>query len=73
MSCFDKIIYMADYVEPFRDFEGVEELRQLTFDDIDKAVIKGIDTTIMSLIDEGGKISPLMLSVRNGLIDTNST
>jgi nicotinate-nucleotide adenylyltransferase len=69
MSLFDKIIYMADYVEPSRGFEGVEELRRLAFDDIDRAVLKGIDITLMSLIDGGEKISPLMLSVRNGLIE----
>ena len=69
MTLFDKIIYMADYVEPFRRFEGVEELRRLAFSDVDKAVVKGIDTTVMSLIEEGMKISTCMLDVRNGLIE----
>jgi len=70
MSLFDKIIYMADYVEPYRCFEGLEALRELTFTDINKSIIKGIDTTILSLIEEGNKISPIMLTVRNGLLDT---
>ena len=69
MSLFDKIIYMADYIEPYRSFDGLKELRELTFLDIDKAIIKGIDTTILSLIEENLKISPIMLTVRNDLID----
>lgn len=69
MTLFDKIIYMADYIEPFRDFDGVKELRELAFSDIDKSVIKGIETTVISLIEDGLKISPYMLEVRNGLLD----
>lgn len=69
MTLFDKILYMADYIEPSRDFVGVEKLRELSFTDIDKAVVEGINTTIISLIDEGLKISPCMLEVRNGLLD----
>jgi len=69
MTLFDKIIYMADYIEPFRDFKGVEELRSLAFSDIDKSVIRGIDTTVMSLIEDGLKISPYMLEVRNSLLE----
>ncbi|MBQ1334639.1 MAG: bis(5'-nucleosyl)-tetraphosphatase (symmetrical) YqeK [Clostridia bacterium] len=38
MSLPEKIIYLADYVEPMRDFDGVEKLRKLTFSDIDEAM-----------------------------------
>ena len=69
MTLFDKIIYMADYTEPFREFEEVKYLRELAFTDIDKSIIKGIDTTVLSLISEELKISPYMLEVRNGLLD----
>ncbi len=69
MSLFDKIIYMADYIEPYRSFEGVEELRELAFSDIDRSIIRGIDTTILSLVEEGLKISPVLLEVRNGLLE----
>lgn len=49
MTRFDKILYLADYVEPTRDFDGVEELRQLAFSDLDKAMIVGLETTIAEL------------------------
>lgn len=69
MTLFDKIIYMADYIEPCRDFDGLEELRSLTFSDIDRAIIRGIDMTILSLVEEHRKISPVLLTVRNDLLE----
>jgi len=49
MTRFDQIIYLADYVEPTRDFDGVEELRQLAFSNLEKAMIVGLQTTIAEL------------------------
>ena len=69
MTLFDKLIYMADYIEPCRDFEGVEALRSASFSDLDTAIIKGIDTTILSLVEEHLKISPVLLDVRNSLLE----
>ncbi len=69
MTTFDKLIYMADYVEPCRDFDGVEDLREAAFSNLDTAIIKGIDTTILSLVEEHLKISPVLLEVRNDLLE----
>lgn len=69
MTLFDKLIYMADYIEPCRDFDGVEALRESSFDNLDKAIIQGIDTTILSLVEEHLKISPVLLDVRNALLE----
>ena len=33
MTAFDKILYLADYMEPTRDFDGVEELRRLVWEE----------------------------------------
>ncbi|MBE7018976.1 MAG: nicotinate (nicotinamide) nucleotide adenylyltransferase [Ruminococcaceae bacterium] len=69
MTTFDKLIYMADYIEPCRNFSGVEELREATFSNLNTAIIKGIDTTILSLVEEHLKISPVLLEVRNDLLE----
>lgn len=60
MTLLEKIIYMADYIEPNRCFEGVDCLRELAYRDIDIAVIKGLQ---MSLED---------LTVHNALPHVNS-
>ena len=46
MTLLEKIIYLADYIEPTRDFEGVEKLRELAYDDIDKALLLGLEMSL---------------------------
>ena len=43
MTLLEKIIYMADYIEPNRDFEGVEPLRALAYQDLDAAMLLGLE------------------------------
>jgi nicotinate-nucleotide adenylyltransferase len=42
MSLLEKIVYMADYIEPHRDFEGVDRLRALAYEDLDEALRLGL-------------------------------
>ena len=56
MSTLEKIIYLADYTEPTRDFEGVEELRELSFEDLDKAMALGLEMSIEDLTERGKPI-----------------
>ena len=58
MSLLEKIIYVADYMEPNRDFPGVEELRRLAFSDIDAALKLGLEMTLEHLKHQGAEISP---------------
>ena len=58
MNTLEKIIYVADYMEPNRDFPGVEELRQLAFTDLDKALKLGLQMTLQLLQQQGKEISP---------------
>ena len=46
MSLLEKILYLADYIEPTRDFEGIDELRELAFSDLDGAMVLGLGMTI---------------------------
>jgi len=46
MSTLEKIIYIADKIEPNRNFEGVEEMRNLAYDNINNAIIKSLMSTI---------------------------
>ena len=42
MSLLEKIIYMADYIEPNRKFAGVDQLRRLSYENLDKALCLGL-------------------------------
>ncbi|MBQ3000116.1 MAG: nicotinate (nicotinamide) nucleotide adenylyltransferase [Oscillospiraceae bacterium] len=57
MNILEKIIYVADYMEPNRDFDGVDALREAAFTDMDKAMVMGLEMTISLLIKEGKAIS----------------
>ncbi len=58
MNMLEKIIYVADYMEPNRDFPGVEQLRHLAFTDIDAALKMGLEMTLAMLREQGREISP---------------
>ena len=58
MSLLEKIIYVADYMEPCRNFPGVEKLRELAFADIDAALKLGLEMTLDHLKNLGDEVSP---------------
>ncbi len=53
MSLLEKIIYLADYMEPNRDFDGVEELRRLCAADLDAALLMGLEMSVADLTERG--------------------
>lgn len=53
MSLIEKIIYTADYIEPGRDFPGVDILREAAYNDLDRAVLMGLEMSLISIVDEG--------------------
>ena len=58
MNTLEKIIYVADYMEPNRDFPGVEKLREMAFTDMDKALRLGLEMTLEHLKRQGSEVSP---------------
>jgi predicted HD superfamily hydrolase involved in NAD metabolism len=68
MTTLDKVICLADYIEPGRDFPGVAEIRRLAASSLERALVAGFDSTIQFLIQRGKKIYPLTVMSRNGLI-----
>lgn len=55
MTLLEKIIYMADYIEPNRDFPGVEELRRLAYEDIDAAMELGLEMSLEDIKSYGNE------------------
>lgn len=58
MDLLEKIIYVADYIEPNRNFSGVEQLRRLAFADLNGALKLGLEMTLDLLTKQGREISP---------------
>ena len=57
MNLLEKIIYVADYMEPNRDFPGVEQLRHLADTNLDEALKCGLTMTVNMLREQGREIS----------------
>jgi nicotinate-nucleotide adenylyltransferase len=58
MTLLEKIIYLADYIEPNRTIPGVEELRALAYTDLDAAMKLGLQMTLAHLNRQGAEVSP---------------
>ena len=58
MRLLEKIIYIADYVEPNRTIPGVDKLRHLAFTDLDAALKEGLLMTVSYLNEQGSEVSP---------------
>ena len=53
MSLLEKVIYMADYIEPTRTFDGVNTLRRLAYQDLDKSLVLGFSMSLQD-VESGG-------------------
>lgn len=69
MTKLEKIIYIADMIEPSRDFDGVEELRKVTLENLNKGVLMGLTQTIKFLLKKGSLIDLNTIKARNSLIN----
>ena len=58
MSLLDKIIYVADYIEPGRDFPGVQDARAIAWADLDEAVAFETKHTLAHLLAQEQQIYP---------------
>ena len=56
MTRFEKILYLADYIEPTRDFDGIGTLRELAYEDLDAAMALGLGMTIEEIRRSGREV-----------------
>lgn len=71
MDTLAKIIYVADKTEENRNFEGVEELRNLALKDLNQAVVAILSYDIKKNINRGRIIHPNSILTRNKLLMTS--
>lgn len=66
MAMLEKIVYIADYIEPNRaEIPGLSEVRHLAFEDIDQAVCRSAESTARYLRDGGKAIDPMTVRTYN--------
>ena len=71
MTQLDKIIYLADFIEPSRSFQGVEELRILAKDSLNEALLAAYNQSVIHILHNGGLLHPDTVAGRNELVMQN--
>ncbi len=67
MTLLEKILYLADYIEPSRDFPGVEALRKACYEDLDAGLLMGLEMTVREMTEMGNPVHPATLEARDAL------
>lgn len=65
MTTLDKIVFMADFIEPGRDFPGVDQARKITYKNLNEGVGYQLAHTLEYLIEQRSKIYPRTLEAYN--------
>ena len=68
MTRLEKIIYLADYIEPTRDFPGVDALRKTVYEDLDKGLLMGLTMTVQEMEEMGNPVHHLTRDARDYLL-----
>lgn len=69
MSLMSAIVYLADVIEPARSFPGVERLRELSQQNLHRAVVSAIDCSIRYCLDKGILVHPASIEARNEILE----
>ncbi len=68
MTDLAKIVYLADMIEPARDFPGVDKLREVAYKNLDKAMLMAYSNTMRYLLDGELLLHPRCIEGYNELI-----
>ena len=68
MTNLEKIIYLADLIEPSRNFEGVEEIREAAYKELDLGMLKALTHTTIYLLTKGCAVDINSVKARNYLV-----
>lgn len=70
MTLLEKVIYLADYIEPGRHFPGVDEVREIAKTSLTDALIASMKNTIVFLLKKNQPVFPDTFDTYNHLILT---
>ncbi|NLX63632.1 MAG: HD domain-containing protein [Clostridiaceae bacterium] len=65
MNLLEKIIYVADYIEPLRSFEGIDTMRKMAFEDLERCIVYCSESTIKFILKKGAFLHKNTIDTRN--------
>lgn len=69
MGLLEKIVCLADYIEPGRKYPGLEEIRNKVSVGLNEALVEAFSNTICFLVHRKNKIYPMTYLVYNDLVE----
>jgi predicted HD superfamily hydrolase involved in NAD metabolism len=72
MSLVEKVVFLADYIEPARKFPGVDATRLLAQENLDDAIVLALKQMIQFLISSGQRVYPITYDTLNSMTGTNN-
>lgn len=67
MSLLEKIVFLADGIEPGRDYPGLEDIRETASTDLDRACLISLENTIKHVTEQGNYMDPDTIEARDEL------
>lgn len=68
MSLLEKLVFLADYIEPGRSFPGVDVVRQLSETNLDQAIALTLKNTVHYLVSRSSQVYPDTIHAYNEFI-----
>lgn len=68
MTILEKIVFLADCIEPGRSFPGVDEIRMMAYNNLDQAVLMALKNSISYIVSQEGIVHPDTLNAYNWLL-----
>ncbi len=68
MTPLDKILFLADSIEPARAYDGVEEMRRVAEQNLNRAVLMNFDRSIVYIVSKGFFLHPQTVAARNWML-----
>jgi len=69
MNLLDKLLYLADFIEPGRSFPGLQEIRHAAAKNVDETMLLAVSASIRYLLDRREYIDPRTLEVYHDVLD----
>lgn len=67
MTTLEKVVFLADYIEPNRSFPGVDEVRKAAENSLDEAIVLSLQNTIRFLLSKNQLIYPQTVETYNDI------
>ncbi|WP_367306210.1 bis(5'-nucleosyl)-tetraphosphatase (symmetrical) YqeK [Alicyclobacillus acidocaldarius] len=69
MGALEMVLFVADAIEPSRDYPGVEDIRALAEKDLKAAALASFESTLRYALDRGFSIDLTTVNARNELLN----